>query len=396
MNLIDHVVQFRADIEQIRRDIHAHPELRFEEHRTSELVAQRLAAWGVAVTRGVGGTGVVGTLKRGSSGKSVGLRADMDALPIQEANDFSHRSTHAGKMHACGHDGHTAMLLGAARHLAASASFDGTVHLIFQPAEEGGAGAQKMIDDGLFERFPCDAVFGMHNWPGLKVGEFGFASGPMMASGNLFEIRVMGRGGHAALPHLAVDPVLTAVHIVQALQSILTRNKKPIDAAVLSVTIIKAGDATNVVPDEAFISGTVRTFDERVTDLIESRMRQIAELTAQAHGATATVNFERYYPPTINDAEQAAFAATVAEDVVGAAGVIRDIEPTMGSEDFSFMLRVRPGAYFWIGNGEGGHRPMGHGAGPCMLHNASYDFNDELLPIGATYWVRLVEKFLPR
>jgi len=198
------------------------------------------------------------------------------------------------------------------------------------------------------------------------------------------------------LPHLAVDPVLTAVHIVQALQSILTRNKKPIDAAVLSVTIIKAGDATNVVPDEAFISGTVRTFDERVTDLIESRMRQIAELTAQAHGATATVNFERYYPPTINDAEQAAFAATVADDVVGAAGVIRDIEPTMGSEDFSFMLRVRPGAYFWIGNGEGGHRPMGHGAGPCMLHNASYDFNDELLPIGATYWVRLVEKFLPR
>src|SRR5258706_2859769 len=396
MNLIDHVVQFRADIEQIRRDIHAHQELRFEERRTSDLVAQRLAEWGVAVTRGLGGTGVVGTLKRGTSGKSVGLRADMDALPIQEANDFPHRSTHAGKMHACGHDGHTAMLLGAARHLAAGASFDGTVHLIFQPAEEGGAGAQKMIDDGLFERFPCDAVFGMHNWPGLKVGEFGFAAGPMMASGNLFEIRVTGRGGHAALPHLGVDPVLTAVHIVQAVQSIITRNQKPIDAAVLSVTIIKAGDATNVVPDEAFISGTVRTFDERVTDLIESRMRQIAELTAQAHGATATVNFERYYPPTINDAEQAAFAATVAHDVAGAAGGIRHIQPTMGPEDFSFMLRVRPGAYFWIGNGEGGHRPMGHGAGPCMLHNASYDFNDELLPIGATYWVRLVEKFLPR
>jgi len=396
MNLIDHVVRFSGDIEQIRRDIHAHPELRFEERRTSDLVAQRLAEWGVAVTRGLGGTGVVGTLKRGTSGKSVGLRADMDALPIQEANDFPHRSTHAGKMHACGHDGHTAMLLGAARHLAAGASFDGTVHLIFQPAEEGGAGAQKMIDDGLFERFPCDAVFGMHNWPGLKVGEFGFAAGPMMASGNLFEIRVTGRGGHAALPHLGVDPVLTAVHIVQALQSIITRNKKPIDAAVLSVTIIKAGDATNVVPDGAFISGTVRTFDEPVTDLIESRMRQIAELTAQAHGATATVNFERYYPPTINDAEQAAFAAAVAEDVVGAAGVIRDVEPTMGSEDFSFMLRVRPGAYFWIGNGEGTHRAMGHGAGPCMLHNASYDFNDELLPIGATYWVRLAEKFLPR
>jgi len=396
MNLIDHVVRFSGDIEQIRRDIHAHPELRFEERRTSDLVAQRLAEWGVAVTRGLGGTGVVGTLKRGTSGKSVGLRADMDALPIQEANDFPHRSTHAGKMHACGHDGHTAMLLGAARHLAAGASFDGTVHLIFQPAEEGGAGAQKMIDDGLFERFPCDAVFAMHNWPGLKVGEFGFAAGPMMASGNLFEIRVTGRGGHAALPHLGVDPVLTAVHIVQALQSIITRNKKPIDAAVLSVTIIKAGDATNVVPDGAFISGTVRTFDEPVTDLIESRMRQIAELTAQAHGATATVNFERYYPPTINDAEQAAFAAAVAEDVVGAAGVIRDVEPTMGSEDFSFMLRVRPGAYFWIGNGEGTHRAMGHGAGPCMLHNASYDFNDELLPIGATYWVRLAEKFLPR
>jgi hippurate hydrolase len=288
------------------------------------------------------------------------------------------------------------MLLGAAKYLAEARPFDGTVNLIFQPAEEGGAGAQKMIDDGLFEKFPCDAVFGMHNWPGLAVGQFGFAPGPMMASGNMFEITVRGRGAHAAMPHQGVDPVFIAVQIVQGLQGIVTRSKKPIDAAVLSVTIIKAGDATNVVPDNAFISGTVRTFDDRVTDHIEERMRCIATLTAEAHGAQADVNFSRYYPPTVNHAAESAFAADVAEEIVGAANVFRSIEPTMGSEDFSFMLRARPGAYLWIGNGEGTHRAAGHGLGPCQLHNPSFDFNDELLPLGATYWVRLVERFFAR
>jgi len=396
MNLIDRVVQFRAEIQAIRRDIHAHPELCYEEQRTSDKVARLLGDWGIEVHRGLGGTGVVGVLRNGTSKRSIGLRADMDALPIQEANRFEHASKHDGKMHACGHDGHTSMLLGAAKYLAETRPFDGTVNFIFQPAEEGGAGAQKMIDDGLFEKFPCDAVFGMHNWPGLAVGQFATTPGPMMASGNRFEITVAGRGAHAALPHLGVDPVFVAVQIVQGLQGIVTRNKKPIDSAVLSVTIIRAGDAINVIPDTAFISGGVRTFDPAVTSLIEERMRRIAQLTAEAHGATAQVTFERYYPATINHPEQATFAADVLEAMVGAENVFRDYEPTMGSEDFSYMLRVRPGAYIFIGNGDGSHRTMGHGEGPCMLHNSSFDFNDELIPIGATFWVRLVEQYLTR
>ncbi len=394
MNLIDRIVQFRAEIQSIRRDIHAHPELCYEEHRTSDRVASLLADWGIEVHRGLGATGVVGVLRNGTSKRAIGLRADMDALPIQESNRFEHASTHAGKMHACGHDGHTSMLLGAAKYLAETRPFDGTVNFIFQPAEEGGAGAQKMIDDGLFDRFHCDAVFGMHNWPGLKVGQFATTPGPMMASGNRFEIIVTGKGAHAAMPHLGVDPVFVAVQIVQGLQGIVTRNKKPIDSAVLSVTIIKAGDAVNVVPDTALISGGVRTFDPTVSDLIEERMRRIAQLTAEAHGATAQVTFERYYPATVNHPEQAAFAADVLEAMVGADNIFRDYEPTMGSEDFSYMLRVRPGAYIFIGNGNGAHRLSGHGEGPCMLHNASFDFNDELIPIGATFWVRLVEQYL--
>jgi hippurate hydrolase len=396
MQLIDRVVQFHAEIQQIRRDLHAHPELRFEEHRTSEVVAAQLARWGIEVHRGLGGTGVVGVLRNGASSRSIGLRADMDALPIEEANQFPHRSTHAGRMHACGHDGHTAMLLGAAKYLAETKPFDGTVNLIFQPAEEGGAGAQKMIDDGLFTRFPCDAVFGMHNWPGLKVGQFGFAPGPMMASGNQFHITVTGKGAHGAMPHLGVDPVFVAIQIAQGLQGIVTRAKKPIDPAVLSITIIKAGDATNVVPDTALIAGTVRTFDDRVTDLIEERMGRIAQLTAEAHGATAELKFDRYYPPTLNHAAESAFAADVAAEIVGEDNIVRAVEPTMGSEDFSFMLRARPGCYLWIGNGDGSHRAAGHGLGPCMLHNPSFDFNDALLPLGATYWIRLVEKYLAR
>ena len=396
MNLIDRIVQFRAEIQAIRRDLHAHPELAYEEHRTSDKVAQLLQSWGIEVHRGVGGTGVVGVLRHGSGGRAVGLRADMDALPIAEANGFAHASKHAGRMHACGHDGHTAMLLAAARYLAETRPFDGTVNFIFQPAEEGGAGARQMIDEGLFDRFPCDAVFGMHNWPDIKVGQFATRAGPMMASGNRFEITVTGKGAHAAMPHLGVDPVFVALQIAQGLQGIVTRNKKPIDAAVLSITILKAGDAINVVPETAFISGGVRTFDVAVTDLIEDRMRRIAQLTAEAHGASAHVTFERYYPATVNDAGQAAFAAQVAAEMVGSANVFADCEPTMGSEDFSYMLQVRPGAYIQIGNGDGSHRLTGHGEGPCMLHNPSFDFNDELIPIGATFWVRLVEKFLAR
>ena len=396
MNLIDRIVQFRAEIQAIRRDIHAHPELAYAEHRTSHKVAELLASWGIEVHRGLGGTGVVGVLRNGAGRRSIGLRADMDALPIAEANAFDHASKHAGRMHACGHDGHTAMLLAAAKYLAETRPFDGTVNFVFQPAEEGGAGAQRMIDDGLFDRFPCDAVFGMHNWPNLKVGEFGLTAGPMMASSNEFAISVRGRGAHAAMPHLGVDPVFVAVQIVNGLQAIITRVKKPIESAVLSVTMIQAGEATNVIPETARIAGTVRTFSDAVTAQVEEQMKRIVAMTAAAHGAEADVEFRWNYPPTVNHAAETEFAATVMDDIVGAANVVRGIEPTMGSEDFAFMLKARPGAYVFIGNGEGSHRSAGHGLGPCMLHNPSYDFNDELIPLGATFWVRLVEKFLAR
>lgn len=405
MRLLDDIIAAKPQIQSIRRDIHAHPELCFAEHRTSELVAANLKGWGVEVHRGIGGTGVVGIIRGAGSvptaaggaigGRTIGLRADMDALPIQEANEFAHRSTYAGRMHACGHDGHTAMLLAAARYLAQEPNFSGTVVLIFQPAEEGGGGARKMLDDGLFERFPCDAVFAMHNWPGLAVGMLGIANGPAMASTSEFEIRVQGRGAHAAMPDLGVDPVFVAVQIAQGLQALLTRVKRPVDRAVLSITMIHAGDATNVIPDTATISGTVRTFDDALTDLIENGMRRIAQSTAQAHEAQAQLRFERNYPPTVNHAREAQFAAAVGEEVLGAANVRRDMEPTMGAEDFAFMLQRCPGAYLFLGNGtSGGHRSAGHGPGPCTLHNASYDFNDELIPIGASYWVRLVERFL--
>jgi amidohydrolase len=396
MLLAEGILDLQAEIQAIRRDIHAHPELRFEEHRTAGVVAEKLAAWGYEVTTGIGGTGLVGTLRRGTGTRALGLRADMDALPLQERNTFEHRSQHPGKMHACGHDGHTAMLLAAAKHLSRFPNFDGTLNLIFQPGEEGGAGARKMIEDGLFTRFPCDAVFGAHNWPGMKVGQFGVTAGPMMGSSNEFEILLTGKGAHAALPHNGADPVLTATHLVQALQSIITRNKKPIDAAVLSVTEIHAGDATNIIPDSAVIRGTVRTFSLEVLDLIESRMKAIVEQLPPAFGVAGTLDFVRNYPPTINDAQQTEFAVSVMRDIVGNDNVVYPIEPTMGAEDFAFMLLERPGCYIFIGNGDGGHRDPGHGMGPCMLHNPSYDFNDELIPIGATLWTRMVERFLPK
>ncbi|CAG4888008.1 M20 aminoacylase family protein [Paraburkholderia saeva] len=394
MKLIPEIQTARGEIQSLRRTIHAHPELRYEETQTADLVAKNLTAWGIEVHRGLGKTGVVGVLKRGTSERSVGLRADMDALPVHELNTFEHRSHNDGKMHACGHDGHTAMLLGAAHYLAKHGDFDGTVVFIFQPAEEGGAGAQAMIDDGLFTRFPVDAVFGIHNWPGMPAGHFGVTEGPIMASSNEFRIEITGVGSHAALPHNGRDPVFTAVQIANGLQGIITRNKKPLDTAVLSITQIHAGDAVNVVPDVAWIGGTVRTFTTQTLDLIEARLRKIAESTAEAYDCSVKITFHRNYPPTINSAKEARFAAEVMKEIVGAENVDDSVEPTMGAEDFSFMLLAKPGCYAFLGNGDGGHRDAGHGAGPCMLHNASYDFNDDLLPVGSTYWVRLAQRYL--
>ncbi|MES2832862.1 MAG: M20 aminoacylase family protein [Pseudomonadota bacterium] len=394
MKLIEPILEFQAELQKIRRTIHAYPELSFEEQRTADLVAEKLTAWQIPVLRGMGVTGVVGIIKNGTSTRAIGLRADMDALPMQERNTFEHASKHGGKMHACGHDGHTAMLLGAARHLSHNKSFDGTVYVIFQPAEEGGGGARRMIDDGLFQQCPMQAVFGMHNWPGMAAGTFGVTSGPMMASSNEFELTIKGRGSHAAQPHKSVDPILVAIQVAQSWQTIITRNKNPLDAGLLSITQIHAGSATNVIPDEATIIGTVRTFNIPVLDLIEERMRSIATHTAEAFGATMNFQFNRNYPPLINHSSETAFATDVMRDVVGLANVETDIEPSMGAEDFAYMLQEMPGCYVFIGNGEGNHRAAGHGLGPCNLHNPSYDFNDDLLPVGATYWVRLAEAFL--
>lgn len=385
------------DFVALRRDIHAHPELCFEEHRTAELVARQLEGWGIEVHRGLGRTGVVGVLRRGSSGRTLGLRADMDALPITEHNTFAHVSQHPGKMHACGHDGHTTMLLAAARHLAQHGRFDGTVYFVFQPAEEGGGGAREMIADGLFERFPMEAIFGLHNWPGIPSGHFAVCQGPIMASSNEFRIVIRGKGAHAALPHLGIDPVPVACQMVQAFQTIVTRNKKPLDTAVISVTMIHTGEASNVVPDHCEIEGTVRTFSTGVLDLIERRMGEIAEHTAAAFGATAEFHFHRNYPPTINHDREVTFLRDVMREVAGPDRTL-EMEPAMTAEDFSFFLEKRPGAYFMIGNGSGEHRAPHDGSvrqiGPCTLHNPHYDFNDALIPQGAALWVRLAERWL--
>jgi hippurate hydrolase len=395
MNLVEPILAFQNELQQIRRDIHAHPELCYEEQRTADVVAARLTEWGIPIVRGLGVTGVVGIIKNGTSPRAIGLRADMDALPMQELNTFNHASRHAGKMHACGHDGHTAMLLGAAHYLSRHRNFDGTVYLIFQPAEEGGGGARRMIEDGLFEKYPMDAVYGMHNWPGIPVGQFGVVAGPMMASSNEFRVVVKGKGAHAAQPHRGVDPVMVAVQVAQAWQTIVSREKNPLDTAVLSITQIHAGSATNVIPDEAAMVGTVRTFTTKVLDLIEKRMQEVASGVASAFNASVDFDFQRNYPPLVNHAAETAFAVRAMQAVVGAANVDTDVEPTMGAEDFAYMLQAKAGCYVFIGNGEGDHRVAGHGLGPCQLHNASYDFNDQLLPIGASYWVKLAEMSLP-
>jgi hippurate hydrolase len=393
MKIIDSIVTQAAAIASIRRDIHAHPELCFEEVRTADVVAKKLTDWGIEIHRGMGTTGVVGIIKSGTSERAIGLRADMDALPMQEFNTFGHASQNPGKMHACGHDGHTAMLLAAAQQLIQSRNFDGTVYLIFQPAEEGGGGAREMINDGLFDKFAMQAVFGMHNWPGSEVGKFAVGPGPVMASSNEFKITLHGKGGHAAMPHNGLDPVPVACQLVQAFQTIISRNKKPVDAGVVSVTMIHAGEATNVIPDSCELQGTVRTFSIEVLDMIEQRMRQITEHTCAAFDMRCEFEFVRNYPPTINSAPEAEFSRRVMASIVGEGNVLVQ-EPTMGAEDFSYMLLAKPGCYCFIANGDGSHREMGHGGGPCMLHNPSYDFNDELIPLGATYWVRLAEEWL--
>ena len=393
MRLIDSILADAAAIAAVRRDIHAHPELCFEEQRTSDVIAKQLTDWDIPIHRGMGKTGVVGIIRNGSSARAVGLRADIDALPMTEHNRFAHASQYAGKMHACGHDGHVAMLLAAAKHLSKHRNFDGTVYVVFQPAEEGGGGAREMIKDGLFDKYPMEAIFGAHNWPGMQVGQFAIKSGPSFASSNEFKITIRGKGAHAAMPHNGVDPVPVACQMVQAFQTIITRNKRPIDAGVISVTMIHTGEATNVVPESCVIEGTVRTFTLEVLDLIERRMRPIAEHTSAAFEASCEFEFARNYPPTINHASETEFARQVMSELVGADNVL-EFEPTMGAEDFSYFLLEKPGAYFLIGNGDGSHRQGGHGMGPCMLHNPSYDFNDDLIPLGATLWVRLAESWL--
>ena len=386
MKNIGRIVEYHDDLTNWRRDIHAHPELGFEEQRTADVVAKKLAEFGCEVFRGIGRMGVVGRLRAGASLRSIGLRADMDALPIQEATNLPYRSRHEGRMHACGHDGHTAMLLGAARYLAETRNFDGTVHFIFQPAEEGLGGGEAMVQDGLFERFPCDTIFGMHNRPGLAVGKFQIRTGPMMAGGAYFDITVTGRGAHGARPEAGIDPVIIASHITTALQTVISRNVRPLDTAVLSVTQIHAGDAYNVIPEQAFIRGTVRAFSSETMMLIEQNISRIASGVAAGFGGTAELDFRLIFPPLVNDTTEAEFIADTAATLVGEDNINRNGNLVMASEDFSYMLDRRPGAYIQIGNGDPG--------GGCEVHNPGYDFNDAALPLGASLFARVAERKL--
>ena len=388
MRTIPQIESRRRELVAWRHDLHAHPELAYEERRTAAFVAEQLRSYGLDVHEGLARTGVVGTLSAGA-GPKVALRADMDALPMQEANAFDYRSRHAGKMHACGHDGHTVMLLGAARHLAENAAkLRGTVQLVFQPAEEAAGGARVMIEEGLFERFPVDAVFGMHNWPGVPAGRFAMRTGPLMASLDTFDIRVDGEGTHGALPHHGIDPVVAAAEIVGLLQTVVSRNVDPLKAAVVSVTKIHGGDAHNIIPETVELGGGIRCFEPEVREELKRRLGLVATGTAAALGARATVQFREAWPAVVNSAEETKLAAAAAESLVGAERVDTAAQPVLGSEDFAYMLERRPGCYVFIGNGD---RP-----GNCMIHNPGYDFNDEILTVGASYWVRLAEAFLAR
>jgi hippurate hydrolase len=389
MPVINRIADFADEMTEWRHDLHRHPELGFEETRTSAVVAARLAEWGIEVHRGIATTGLVGVLRNGSSGRSVGLRADMDALPMEEANGFDHRSATPGRMHGCGHDGHTATLLGAARYLAETRRFDGTVHFIFQPAEEGGGGGKVMIGEGLFSRFPCDAVYGIHNDPDLKLGEAAVVAGTVLAASDRVGITVRGRGGHAARPHVAIDPVLVGSQIVVALQGLVSRRTDPLDSAVISITKFHAGSAGNVIPETAELYGTVRTLRPETQDRMERLIAQVAQGTAAAHDAEAEVRYVRGYPPTVNHPAETERAALAAARVLGAERVIRNRAPAMGGEDFSFMLLERPGCFVKMGQ-------QGRDRGGVPLHNPHYDFNDEMLPLGASYFATLVEQELPR
>jgi hippurate hydrolase len=389
MPVINRIAADADEMTGWRRDIHAYPELGFQEHRTSDLVAKKLESWGISVTRGIAGTGVVGTLRVGDSGRAIGIRADMDALPMPEANDFAHRSNNPGVMHACGHDGHTTMLLGAAKYLAETRNFDGTVHFIFQPAEEGGGGGRVMVEEGLFDRFPCDMVFGAHNDTFLPVGTMTAVAGAVCAAADLFSIRITGLGGHAARPHKTIDPVVVGSHIVLALQSLVARRTDPLDSAVLSITQFHAGSAFNVIPPDALLTGTVRTLLPHVQDDMERLMGQVVEATALAHGARAVLEYTRGYPQVVNAEAATERAALAGAKLLGENHVIRQRPPGMGGEDFSFMANVVPGCFVRIGQANGSR-------GSTPVHNPGYDFNDEILPIGASLWATLVEQELPR
>jgi amidohydrolase len=388
---IEKIRSYHAELRAIRRDIHAHPELAFQESRTSQLVADQLAAWGIEVHRGLAKTGLVGVVKgkKSSSGRAIGLRADMDCLPMHETSDIPHKSTHAGRMHACGHDGHTTMLLGTARYLAETQNFDGTAYLIFQPAEEGGGGGKVMVEEGLFDRFPANEVYAVHNWPGLPPGQMAVRPGPVMAATDEIVVMLRGKGGHAAMPHLTVDPVVITAQVISALQSIASRNANPLDAIVVSVCSMETSQTGvfNVIPDFVKLIGTVRTFRPETRDMAEVRIAEITTGIAKAMGGSAEISYRRGYPSTINTEREAIFAARVGERVFGKSNVFTDAEPTMGGEDFSYMLQARPGAYIFLGQGGGPNN--------CFLHNPGYDFNDEVIPLGAGYLAALVEESLP-
>ncbi|QDZ09319.1 M20 aminoacylase family protein [Devosia ginsengisoli] len=387
MPVLNRIAEFHEEIAGWRRDFHAHPEVLYEVERTAGIVENKLREFGCdEVIAGIGRTGVVGIIngRNGGSGRTIGLRADMDALPVTEKTGKDYASTTPGKMHACGHDGHTAMLLGAAKYLAETRNFDGRIAVIFQPAEEGGAGGKAMLDDGLVERFGIDEFYGMHNWPGMPAGHFGIRAGGIMAATDRFYIDITGQGGHAARPQTTIDPIVVAANMIVALQSIVSRNVDPLHSAVLSVTMVEAGEADNVISRTAKITGTVRTLDGAVQDQIEERLGDFVPQFARSFGAEATVRYARGYPVTVNSREQTAFAAQVARDVAGAERVDEDAPPSMGGEDFSFMLEARPGAYIFLGNGDS-----------AELHTDMYDFNDDVIPVGASYWVRLAEKALP-
>lgn len=390
MAIKNRIAEFHSDMTAWRRQIHENPETAFEEVKTSELVASKLAAFGVEVHRGLAGTGVVGVLRGAGAdtGRTIALRADMDALPMQEANDFAHASKVPGKMHACGHDGHTAMLLGAARYLAETRNFSGTVNFIFQPAEEGAGGGQRMVQEGLFDKFPCEMIFGMHNWPELPPGTIAVKTGPVMAGADRFDIVVRGRGGHAALPHLGVDPIVAASHLVLALQTLVSRAISPVECGVVSVTRFEAGTAYNIIPGEVKLAGTIRALTAEIRAQLEAGLRHMVETLPPTFGASAELTYHHGYPPTVNHAEPSRIAVGIAQALVGPDKVLTEVNPSMGAEDFSYMLNERPGTYIWVGQG-------GSELG-CLLHNTRYDFNDEILPLGASYWANLVETVLTR